>query len=96
VADSRLNSSYLFFQGISGKGQKMSSIGDFFKGVAQDTLRDLLGKASRKLTRRRRRRARPKTATATIRAIEKLLRPAKRQVSRRATNAARSKVRRVR
>ncbi len=72
----------------------MSTLGDFFKGVAADTLKDLLGKANRKLTRRRRRRARPKTATQTIRAIEKLLRPAKKQVSRRKTIVSRSKARR--
>ena len=72
----------------------MSTLTDFFKGVAEATVKDLLGKASRKLTRRRRRHARPKTASQTMRAIEKLLRPAKRQVSRRATSAARSKARR--
>jgi hypothetical protein len=46
------------------------------------------------MTRRKRRRTQPKTSTQTIRAIEKLLRPAKRQTSRRATNTARSKAKR--
>ena len=72
----------------------MGTVGDFLKGVAADTLKDLLSKANRKLTRRRRRRARPKTATQTIRAIEKLLLPAKKQVSRRKTIASRSRARR--
>jgi hypothetical protein len=72
----------------------MSTLGDFFKGVAEATVKDLLGKASRKMTRRKRRRTQPKISTQSIRAIEKLLRPAKRQTSRRATNTARSKAKR--
>jgi hypothetical protein len=72
----------------------MSTLGDFFANVAKDTVKDLLGKASRKMTRRKRRRARPTGATATLRQIEKLLAPPKRQKSRRATSRARSKTRR--
>ncbi len=67
------------------------SLGDFFKGVAESTLKDLLQKANRKLSPRRRRR---KTPTTTLQAIEKLLRPAAKQVSRKATVRTRSKVKR--
>ena len=67
------------------------SLGDFFKGVAESTLKDLLNKANRKLSPRRRRR---KTPTTTLRAIEKLLRPATKQVSRKATLRTRAKAKR--
>jgi hypothetical protein len=72
----------------------MSTLGDFFANVAKDTVNDLLGKASRKLTRRKRRRARPTGSAATLRQIEKLLNPAKKQRSAKATSRARSKVKR--
>lgn len=72
----------------------MSGIGDFFKGVAEDALKDILNKATRKVTRRTRRRARPSGSTATLRQIEKLLNPAKKQTSRKRTTKARSKVKR--
>jgi hypothetical protein len=72
----------------------MNGIGDFFKGVAEDALKDILNKASRKVTRRTRRRSRPTGSTATLRQIEKLLNPAKKQTSRKRTTKARSKVKR--
>ncbi len=72
----------------------MSTLGDFFKGVAEETMKDLLNKATRKVSRRKRRRT-PTTGTAaTLRKIEKLLNPAKKQTSRKATSQARSKVKR--
>lgn len=37
-------------------------MGDFFKSVAEDTLKDVLGRASRKLSRCKRRQTPPKTA----------------------------------
>ena len=72
----------------------MSAITDFVQSVAADAFRDLLTKAQRKLSRRTRRRRRVSASTATLRKIERLLLPAKKQVSRRRTLAARSKARR--
>ncbi len=73
----------------------MSTLGDFFKGVAEETMKDLLNKATRKVSRRKRRRTTSSTSTAaTLRKIEKLLNPAKKQTSRKATSRARSKVKR--
>lgn len=72
----------------------MSTLGDFFKGVAEETVKDLLGKTSRRLTRRKRRRTASTGTAATLRKIEKLLNPAKRQRSAKATSRARSKVKR--
>lgn len=67
------------------------SLGDFFKGVAQDVASDLLNKATRKVSRRKKRRTNPAT---TLQKIEKLLNPARKQTSRKATSRARSKVKR--
>ena len=68
-------------------------IGDFVKGVVGDVLDDLLKKASGP-TKRARRRKRATTTTATMRELEALLKPAKRQTSRRKTVRSRSKARR--
>jgi hypothetical protein len=70
------------------------SLGDFFKGVAEDVAKDLLNKATRKVSRRKRRRTAQTGTAATLRKIEKLLNPAKKQTSRKATSRARSKVKR--
>lgn len=70
------------------------SLSDFFKGVAEDVAKDLLNKATRKVSRRKRRRTPTNSATATLRKIEKMLNPAKKQRSRKATSRARSKVKR--
>lgn len=72
----------------------MTTLGDFFKGVAEDTLKDLLNKTTRKVSRRKRRRTTTTGTAATLRKIEKLLNPAKKQTSRKATSRARSKVKR--
>jgi hypothetical protein len=69
----------------------MSTLGDFFKGVAEETVKDLLNKATRKVTRRKRRRSTPAT---TLSKLEKLLNPAKKQTSRKATTRTRAKVKR--
>jgi hypothetical protein len=70
------------------------SLTDFFKGVAEDVAKDLLNKATRKVSRRKRRRTSSTGTAATLRKIEKLLNPAKKQTSRKATSRARSKVKR--
>lgn len=70
------------------------SLGDFFKGVAEDVAKDLLNKATRKVSRRKKRRTAQTGTAATLRKIEKLLNPAKKQTSRKATSRARSKVKR--
>lgn len=72
----------------------MTVLTDFFKGVAEETLKDLLNKTTRKVSRRKRRRTSSTGSAATLRKIEKLLNPAKKQTSRKATSRARSKVRR--
>ncbi len=72
----------------------MTTLGDFFKGVVEDTLKDLLNKTTRKVSRRKRRRTATTGTAATLRKIEKLLNPAKKQTSRKATSRARSKVKR--
>ncbi len=69
----------------------MSAVGDFVKAVVSDVLKDMLKKATGKRARRRKRAASP---TERLRQIEKLLRPAKRQTSRKRTVRARSKTRR--
>jgi hypothetical protein len=70
------------------------SLTDFFKGVAEDVAKDLLNKATRKVSRRKKRRTATTGTAATLRKIEKLLNPAKKQTSRKATSRARSKVKR--
>ncbi|MCO5163721.1 MAG: hypothetical protein M9939_21555 [Mesorhizobium sp.] len=69
------------------------SIGDFVKGVVNDVLQDMLKKATGS-TKRRRRRRRAATPTERLRQIEKLLKPAKRQTSRKKTVRTRSKAKR--
>lgn len=69
------------------------SIGDFVKGVVNDVLQDMLKKATG-TTKRRRRRRRAATPTERLRQIEKLLKPAKRQTSRKKTVRTRSKAKR--
>ena len=69
----------------------MSAVGDFVKGVVSDVLNDMLKKASGKRARRRKRAISP---TERLRRIERLLKPAKRQTSRKRTMRARSKTRR--
>lgn len=68
------------------------SLTDFFKGVAEDVAKDLLNKATRKVSRRKKRRTAQTGTAATLRKIEKLLNPAKKQRSRKATSRRRSKV----
>lgn len=68
------------------------SIGDFVKGVVSDVLNDMLKKATG--TTKRRRRRRTATPTERLRQIEKLLKPAKRQTSRKKTVRTRSKAKR--
>ena len=70
------------------------SIGEFVKGVVTDVLEDMLKKATTS-KRRRRRKTATSTANQTLRQIEKLLKPAKRQTSRKKTVRARSKARRA-
>lgn len=69
------------------------SIGDFVKGVVTDVLEDMLKKATTS-KRRRRRKTATGAANQTLRQIEKLLKPAKRQTSRKKTVRARAKPRR--
>ena len=70
------------------------SLGDFFKDVAEGAVKDLLNKATRKVSRRKKRRTATTGTAATLRKIEKLLNPAKKQRSAKATSRARSKVKR--
>lgn len=71
----------------------MSGLTDFVKSVASDVLQDMLKKASG-TSRRRKRRTRAPTAAERLKKIEKLLKPAKRQTSRKRTVRTRSKVKR--
>lgn len=66
------------------------TIGDVLKGVVSDVLTDLLKKAGGTSRRRKRR----LTPTERLSRIEKLLKPAKRQTSKRKTVRARSKAKR--
>lgn len=67
----------------------MSVITDLVKSVVDSALGEILKKTNGK---RRRRRA--STATSTLQKIEKLIKPAKRQTSRKRTVRARSKTKR--
>jgi len=72
----------------------MSAIGDFVKGVVNDVLQDMLRKASSSKRARRRKRTTSLTAAERLRRLERLVRPAKRQTSRRKTVRSRSKAKR--
>ena len=72
----------------------MSAIGDFVKGVVTDVLQDMLRKASSRRARRRKRSTSSMTATERLRRLERLIKPAKRQTSRRKTVRSRSKAKR--
>ncbi len=69
------------------------SIGDFVKGVVSDVIQDMLRKASSKRSRRRRRTS-SMTDAERLRRLERMIKPAKRQTSRRKTVRARSKAKR--
>ena len=73
----------------------MSAIGDFVKGVVNDVLQDMLRKASSSKRARRRKRTTSLTAAERLRRLERLVKPAKRQTSRRKTVRSRSKTRRA-
>lgn len=72
----------------------MSLISDLVQGVVDGALKDILRKTSGTSKRTRRRKRTTTSSSATLRQIEKLLRPAKRQTSRKRTVRSRSKVRR--
>lgn len=68
----------------------MSVVTDIVKNIVSDVLNDMLKKTTG--TRKRaRRRSGSLTATERLSRIERLLKPAKRQVSRKKTTRARSK-----
>ncbi|MFZ1772909.1 MAG: hypothetical protein WAT78_03000 [Rhizobiaceae bacterium] len=71
----------------------MSVLDDLVKGVVDGALKEILKKTTGRstLTKRRRRKATPAT---TLQKIERLLKPAKKQTSRKATSRARSKTKR--
>lgn len=71
----------------------MSFVGDFVKTVVNDVVQDMLKKATG-TGKRARRRKRALTASERFSRIEKLLKPARRQTSRKRTTRARSKTRR--
>ena len=71
----------------------MSVVGDLVQGVVESALREILKKTTGS-GRRARRRSRTLTASERLSRIEKLIKPAKRQVSRRKTVRARSKAHR--
>ena len=73
----------------------MSVVGDLVQGVVESALREVLKKATG-TGRRARRRSRTLTASERLSRIEKMLKPAKRQVSKRKTVRARSKAHRRR
>ncbi|GAA4115373.1 hypothetical protein ACFFTN_18815 [Aminobacter aganoensis] len=72
----------------------MSFISDLVEGVVDGALKDILKKTTGTSKRTRRRKRTTSTSSATLRQIEKLLRPAKKQTSRKRTVRSRSKVRR--
>ncbi len=71
----------------------MSAVGDFVKGVVSDVLNDMLKKATG-TSKRTRRRKRVLTPTERLNRIEELIKPARKQTSRKRTVRARSKVKR--
>jgi len=70
------------------------AISDFVKGVVSDVLNDMLKKATGPTKRTRRKRRAATTPTERLRQIENLLKPAKKQTSRKKTVTARSKAKR--
>jgi hypothetical protein len=68
----------------------MSIVNDIVQSVVDSALQEILKKTGV----RKRRRRRTATATRTLDRIEKLIRPAKRQTSRKRTVRARSKIKR--
>jgi hypothetical protein len=74
----------------------MSVVGDLVQGVVESALREILKKTTGTGRRARRRRRTTLTASERLRRIERMLKPAKRQVSRRKTVRARSKAHRRR
>ncbi len=72
----------------------MSAIGDFVKGVVTDVLQDMVRKASASRRARRRKRTTKLTAAERLRRLERMIKPAKRQTSRRRTVRSRSKTKR--
>lgn len=73
----------------------MSVVGDLVQSVVESALREILKKTTG-TGRRARRRKRTLTASERLRRIERMLKPAKQQVSRRRTVRARSKAHRKR
>lgn len=72
----------------------MSTIGDFVKGVVADVLQDMLRKASAGKRSRRRKRTSSMTASERLRRLERMIKPARRQTSRKKTVRSRSKPKR--
>jgi hypothetical protein len=72
----------------------MSVVGDLVEGVVETVLREILKKATGTGRRARRRRRTTLTASERLRRIERMLKPAKKQVSRKRTLRSRSKTRR--
>jgi hypothetical protein len=72
----------------------MSLVGDLVEGI-DSTLKEILRKVAGTGKRSRRRR-RTSVGSSTLREIEKLLRPARKQVSRRKTTLTRSQAQRRR
>ena len=72
----------------------MSMVGGLVQGVVETALKEILRKATGTGRRTRRRKRTTLTASERLRRIERMLKPAKRQVSRKRTVRARSKTRR--
>ncbi len=72
----------------------MSLLSDLVEGAIDGALKDILRKTSGTSKRTRRRKRTASASSSTLRQIEKLLRPAKKQTSRKRTVRSRSKVRR--
>jgi hypothetical protein len=72
----------------------MSMVGDLVQGVVETALKEILRKATGTGRRARRRRRTTLTASERLRRIERMLKPAKKQVSRKRTVRSRSKTRR--
>ncbi len=72
----------------------MSLVDDVVKGVVDGVLKEILKKTTGRTTLTRRRRRKSTGSTATLRQIEKLLKPAKKQTSRKRTVRTRAKTRR--